>query len=250
MKFKRTSNSTPSWLLDRPRPNVNICPPEWLPIRLTGTVPAGSAGSNPSIPIVSPPAPPNPQSAAPDAPPNIPEVAPPPTAERTDPQRPPRKRRPKPAASAASEALGRAQSSVPTKPDPDFHRRRCVVCNHEDRADIEAAFLSWQPIDRIVKDYNLNDRCTIYRHANATDLFEQRRQHMRRALDLIIEQAGSVKVSAADVIRAVELSLRIDGKDVAPLNRYEITYIGEKPGKKGEEKANRDTSQLTPPLTH
>ena len=73
---------------------------------------------------------------------------------------------------------------------------------------------------------------------------------MRSALDLIIEQAGIANVSAADIIRAVELSLRMSGVNVAPLNRYEITYIGQKPGQKGEEKVNRDTQQLTSTITH
>jgi hypothetical protein len=158
---------------------------------------------------------------------------------------------PQPAATThAAETKPPAAASEPTKPDPDFHRRRCVVCNHEDRAEIDAAFLGWQSADRIVEDYNLPSRSALYRHANATNLLEQRRQHMRSALDLIIEQVGNVKVSAADVIRAIELSLRIDGKHVAPVIHYEITHIGEKPGKKGEEKVNRDTQQLTSTVTH
>jgi hypothetical protein len=162
--------------------------------------------------------------------------------------------RPKRRLSAASKALRSIPSPAvepnSSKSDPDFHRRRCAICNHEDRADIEAAFLNWHPFAAIVWDYKLPSRSAVYRHAEVMNLPEQRRQNMYKALDLIIEHAGSAKTSATDVMRAIELTQRMRGENVAPLYRYEITYIGQKPAEKGEEKVNRDTSQLTPPITH
>jgi hypothetical protein len=291
MTIRRKPYSTPSWL-DRPHSNANLCPPEWLPNRATGPIPTGSAGSNPSVPILLPPASPSgasevsagapssvfeggavsdtaqtqptPDSAATtESLPVDASRAPGQPAAPTPAKSPHRKSSTKRAA-AVSEAAEGSPSSVseggavrprssaipPTKPDPDFHRRRCTICNHQDRADIEAAFLNWQPIDRIVKNYNLADRTTVYRHANAFNLNEQRREHMQSALDLIIEDAGIVQTRAQDVIRAIELSVRMRGANVSPLYRYEIKYIGQKEPQDGEEKVNRNTPELTPPLTH
>ena len=191
------------------------------------TIAHGSAGFRPSIPVPPPSAGPPTQTAAPEAPT--------PNAHRAPSQLPPRKPRtklvtPGSAASAVSEALTNAPSAASEDPGPDaspipplhIHRRKCSICNHPDRADIETAFLNWQPADGIVRDYNLPSRTSLYRHAEALNL--NRHKNLQSALDHIIERVATVTVTGSDVIRAIELSLRMAGVNVAPLMRYEVTY--------------------------
>jgi hypothetical protein len=106
----------------------------------------------------------------------------------------------------------------------NYHSGKCTICNHPDRAEIEAAFLNWEPADRIVADFKLPARSSLYRHANAADLLNQRRNNLRAALDHIIEQAATARATASDVLNAIELSYRLSGTNVAPLRRYEVTY--------------------------
>ena len=130
-------------------------------------------------------------------------------------------------------AIPQAAQNPPTTPSQsnlqpqtsNHHSGKCSICNHPDRAEIEAAFLNWQPAERIVADFNLPARSTIYRHAKAADLLNQRRNNFRAALDQIIEQAGRVPATASSIISAIELSYRLSGADIAPLKRYETTHI-------------------------
>jgi len=83
-------------------------------------------------------------------------------------------------------------------PRPRRHQRKCAICRHPERHAIEQ-----DPIQEMVEIYRINDRSTIYRHANAQGLFERRRHYIRFALDPIIEQAASVRVSSASIVNAV-----------------------------------------------
>jgi hypothetical protein len=242
--------STPSWVVGRDFPDPNT--------RLQGTVPDSPAGDSrrggplaplavrplsessflPPIPrpqnlrpssesSLEPPIPPAaPPKPSPPAPPTaLPPPAPPqsatppattPTAE-AQPQQPPSPNPPKTRPAAAKSSL-QPQTS-------NYHSGKCSICNHPDRDLIEAAFLNWQPAERIVADFNLPARSTIYRHAKAADLLNQRRNDFRSALDQIIEQAGRVRATASSIVSAIELSYRLSGADIAPLKRFETTHI-------------------------
>ena len=158
-----------------------------------------------------PPAPP--QSATPPAS-TLP--APNPAAE-APPQQPPSPNPPE-----TQPAAAKSDSQPETS---NYHSGKCSICNHPDRDLIEAAFLNWQPAERIVADFNLPARSTIYRHAKAADLLDQRRKNFRGALDQIIEHAGRVPATASSIISAIELSYRLSGADIAPLKRFETTHI-------------------------
>jgi len=203
--------SVPSWVVGRDFPDPNTRPP--------GTVPNDPTGLNESIirpsPAPPPTAPAPPAALPPPAPPqSATPSAPPPAAETPLQQRP----APKPRNTRAA-----AESNL-EPPTSNFHSGKCTICNHPERADIEAAFLNWQPAHQIVADFNLPSRTTIYRHAKAADLLNQRRKNLRSALDQIIEQAGRVPPTASGVLRAIELSCRLADGNIAPLKRYEVTH--------------------------
>jgi hypothetical protein len=84
------------------------------------------------------------------------------------------------------------------------HRRFCAVCRHPDREAIEQAFLQWGRVGNIVGEFELPNRRCLYRHARAFNLFEQRSQNLRAALEYIIEEAEEAKPTADSIIRAIK----------------------------------------------
>ena len=90
------------------------------------------------------------------------------------------------------------------------HRRNCTICRHPRRHEIEHDFVGWRSPARIVEDFGLADRSSIYRHANAFDLFAKRKRNIRAALEKIIEQADQVEVTAAAVVAAVQAYSKIN----------------------------------------
>ncbi len=91
------------------------------------------------------------------------------------------------------------------------HKRNCSVCCHDRCAEIEADFISWRSPAAIAKQYGLADRTSVYRHANAFNLFVRRQWNVRAALERIIEQAGEVDVTAAALVAAIQAYSKING---------------------------------------
>jgi hypothetical protein len=88
------------------------------------------------------------------------------------------------------------------KPTCDRHGRKCAICAHPYRDEIEELFLHWHRPSEIAADLNLNVR-TIYRHAHATGLYAVRQGNLRSVLDRILEQVNRAKVSGDCILRAV-----------------------------------------------
>jgi hypothetical protein len=100
------------------------------------------------------------------------------------------------------------------KPDSPIslgrHERKCEVCNHPDREAIEQEFLRWYAVEDIAIDHDIANTSSIYRHAHASGLFEQRHRMIRVALEPLIEQATCVKASASTIISAVRTYARVN----------------------------------------
>ena len=90
------------------------------------------------------------------------------------------------------------------------HRRNCGICHHPQRAEIEADFITWRSTATIAKQFGLADRSTIYRHANALGLSDQRKRNIRAALERIIERGDDVEVTASAVVAAVQAYSKIN----------------------------------------
>jgi hypothetical protein len=90
------------------------------------------------------------------------------------------------------------------------HQRNCSVCGHEQREEIEAAFIGWRSPAAIADEYGLADRSSVYRHANALGLFPKRQRNIRAALERIIERADSVDVTASAVVAAIGAYAKIN----------------------------------------
>jgi hypothetical protein len=89
------------------------------------------------------------------------------------------------------------------------HVRDCKVCNHKEREAIEQEWTSWGDTTQIAKDYSLS-RNSIYRHAEMVGLFVKRERNIRAALGRIIEKAGSVDVTSASIVAAVQAYAKIN----------------------------------------
>jgi hypothetical protein len=83
------------------------------------------------------------------------------------------------------------------------HARKCVICNHPERADLEEDFLSWRNAELIHKDYDLPNFRAIYRHARATGLYQRRRGNLSFAAELLIEPVDQAKPSPETILRAI-----------------------------------------------
>jgi hypothetical protein len=107
-------------------------------------------------------------------------------------------------------------SSVPgaqDRPDLERHARKCEICHHPNREEIEEGFLLWRPGDSLARSFDVKGtKDAIYRHARALGLYEQRRRNMRYAAELLIEGAALSQPTAHDVIEAIRLHSRIDAE--------------------------------------
>jgi hypothetical protein len=90
------------------------------------------------------------------------------------------------------------------------HQRTCSVCGHDQREEIETAFIGWRSPAAIADEYGLADRASVYRHAHAVGLFPKRQRNIRAALERIIEKAGEVDVTAVAVVAAIQAYAKIN----------------------------------------
>jgi hypothetical protein len=109
--------------------------------------------------------------------------------------------------------------------DPGRHERLCSICRHPDRDAIEEAFLQWQRACDIFREFKLPSRTTVYRHAHAVGLFEQRARALRFVLENIMEESSACAPSADSIIRAVRAYSCLDdrGRWIEPPRRLIIS---------------------------
>ncbi|MGH9689065.1 MAG: hypothetical protein ACRD5K_18485 [Candidatus Acidiferrales bacterium] len=102
-----------------------------------------------------------------------------------------------------------------------YHCRKCSICRHPQRSEIEQAFLDWECISSITTEFQLPGRTALYRHARAVGLLGNRNQGLRGALARIIEKACDAEPDAMAIVRAVELFARLndDGELMTPAPR-------------------------------
>jgi len=90
------------------------------------------------------------------------------------------------------------------------HQRLCTICKHEQREEIDAAFVGWRSPEAIADEFGLADKRIIYRHAQAVGLMPKRQRNIRAALERIIEKADSVEVTGSSVVAAIQAYSKIN----------------------------------------
>jgi hypothetical protein len=117
--------------------------------------------------------------------------------------------------------------------DTERHERLCTVCSYPEREAIEEAFLHWRTLrEDFDAEVDLPSSDSIFRHAHAFGLFEQRSRNMRFALENIIEHSESVQPSADSVIRAIRACscLNRNGKWVDPPTTHRVMVTATRGG--------------------
>jgi hypothetical protein len=136
------------------------------------------------------------------------------------------------ASGAPSHAVPTGESSaIPAsarpRPSSSHHRRKCIICNHPDRAAIEFDYVTWRNPSYIAKDYHLNDTRPIYRHADALGLHRRRARRLTDALARIIQQSSSVTATPGSIVSAARLYAQLEGSSVEPPRRVLVTHLHE-----------------------
>lgn len=111
-------------------------------------------------------------------------------------------------------------------PDPERHARKCTICHHERREEIDEKYLDWSPIGDICSEFNIEER-NLYRHVQALGLDEKKRQNSARYLQRIMERVPLDQINASDAIAAARLLLQMEGKLVNKVDQVSrIEYPG------------------------
>ncbi|MHB8541860.1 MAG: hypothetical protein ACYDCD_13125 [Candidatus Acidiferrales bacterium] len=125
---------------------------------------------------------------------------------------------------ACPERSERVSASKP-ETSSSRHQRKCTICHHADREEIEQMFLHWFSAASIYRRFLLKDRSSIYDHAHATGLYSRRRKNMRCALENIIERSDECPISSNGIVRAIKAycSLTDAGEWIEPASRVVYT---------------------------
>jgi hypothetical protein len=92
---------------------------------------------------------------------------------------------------------------------PERHTRRCTICHSPYREEIEAAYIAWEAPAAICKSFRLS-KSTIYLHAQAFGLVEQRDRNIKKALSSLIERNLGRKLSGSALISAISTLAKLD----------------------------------------
>lgn len=82
------------------------------------------------------------------------------------------------------------------------HSRKCQVCRHPDREAIDEQFVHWVRPSAITRMYGLEWK-SLYRHARAVNLVQQRSRNMRSILENVLEKGPEAPVTADAILRTV-----------------------------------------------
>ena len=122
------------------------------------------------------------------------------------------------------------KEDLPMLPAEERHQRKCLICHHPDREEIEEEFIHWRDVWYLAKQYDIADPRSIDRHARAFGLVERRRENRRYMLDRILEN-GPGKVTPDSVIQAIRAysCLTDDNRWVEPPTRVEYAITTNRP---------------------
>jgi hypothetical protein len=90
------------------------------------------------------------------------------------------------------------------------HQAQCTICLSSCRQEIEELFVDWVSPDLIIKQFTNISRDSVYRHAHAWGLFDQRKKNIGRALEKIIERVDFMSTTGSQVISAIQTYVKLN----------------------------------------
>jgi hypothetical protein len=111
--------------------------------------------------------------------------------------------------------------------DLERHARKCAICNHPRREEIEDDFFHWYNPAQIYNEYHLPGVSSLYRHAQATGLLARRRRNLRGVAERILENVDDAQVSGNTILRAMRIFAHVteDGQWIEPPRESLVTHI-------------------------
>ena len=108
-------------------------------------------------------------------------------------------------------------------PAQDRHSRKCKICRHPEREDMEHEYRDWRSPYEIAQDYKVQPRA-LYRHFEAMGLPAKRAANVRMVLEHILERGAEAPVTGDTILRAVRAycCLTDDIKWVEPERRMVV----------------------------
>ena len=82
------------------------------------------------------------------------------------------------------------------------HSRKCKICRHSDREDMEQEYRDWRSPYEIAQDYKVQPRA-LYRHLEAMGLPAKRSASVRMILERILERGAETPITGDTILRAV-----------------------------------------------
>ncbi|MGH9572703.1 MAG: hypothetical protein ACRD40_04135 [Candidatus Acidiferrales bacterium] len=115
-------------------------------------------------------------------------------------------------ASPIQEIVQARQALAENKADPSIerHSRKCQICRHPDRDEMEKEYVEWAKPWAISRHYDVPERA-IRRHFEAVGLISRRRANLVGALENIVERGPEAPITGSMVIRAVKAICCING---------------------------------------
>jgi hypothetical protein len=139
------------------------------------------------------------------------------------------------------------------------HQRKCTVCHHPKRQEIEQDYLRWGSPTAIARVYGLAGPTAIYRHVHATGIFARRRARLRLALDPLIEQVAEVNITAHAIISAIKTSFNFQNarkwigrpgtRTARGVNRFARPQVKAAIAEESQRISNRESAELEPDAT-
>jgi hypothetical protein len=128
--------------------------------------------------------------------------------------------------SRQSPALAREQDDADGPTPLERHARKCSICRHPERQQIDESFLHWRSPHTIMQCFGIKTETTIYHHAHAFNLFALRNCNLQSALCNIIEDIDTRDFTGREILDAVRAlaHLTADGRWIHHTSKSEVMY--------------------------
>jgi hypothetical protein len=123
-----------------------------------------------------------------------------------------------------------------------MHQAHCLVCRYDVRKVIDQAFVNWECVYKIAREYNIPAR-SIYRHAHATKLFAKRDRNIRGALSHLIHEADRTEPTAESIVSAVKVFAHINSRGEWVNPPTQVVYTAAPPARRGEQRRQSRKNQ-------
>jgi len=106
------------------------------------------------------------------------------------------------------------------------HARKCAICRHPLRQEIDESFLHWRSPQTIMHCFGIKTETTIYHHAHAFNFFALRNRNLQSALANVVEDIDTRDFTGTEMLDAVRALAHLseDGHWIHPTSKSEFMY--------------------------